>query len=597
MADPRVFLVPQPRHAEFGGGTGPASDTIPLTRDDPRLPPEGYVLTIGADAVTVEHADEAGLRHARATLDQLRRRSSTLPLGVVRDHPDFPVRGFMLDVSRDRVPTRETLARLVEVMVVARMNHLQLYVEHTFAYEAHEEVWRGASPLTADDLTWLDDVCAANGIELVANQNCFGHMERWLRLERYRHRAEVPEGIELAPGLVLAPTTLAPTPDNARFVLDLVEEMTASVRSRTVNIDADETFELGMGVSRELVAERGAAEVWGEHVARVAGPLSEAGHHVLFWDDVARRRPSALRHLPEDATALVWWYEAPQAQLPLAQLPAEVRTVVARLGVDLDEMARFAPGFAAASAPLAASGRPFWVCPGTSTWNSFVGRLDNAMANLLDAAVVGRQRGAGGYLVTDWGDNGHHQPPSVSFAPLLYGGAVSWCADTNADLDVARALDVEVFGDEAEVLGGVLEGIGRLWHRTGEEGFNASPLATAFLDGMFLPGAGTAHPARANAVAGALDDALRALGSARPSCADGPDVLCELEAAIRLARHGAGRLAARGGGAAADPGHLTDDFERARDAQRAAWDRRARPGGREDSLAKLRPPEGRLRPS
>src|SRR5690606_20575826 len=101
-------------------------------------------------------------------------------------------------------------------------NHLELYVEHTFAYADHEVVWRDASPLTADDLRWLDGRCADAGIELVANQNTFGHMERWLRHDRYRSRAECPDGATNPfSGRPMAPATLAPTPDNAEFALAL----------------------------------------------------------------------------------------------------------------------------------------------------------------------------------------------------------------------------------------------------------------------------------------------------------------------------------------------------------------------------------------
>src|SRR5690606_2842152 len=89
---------------------------------------------------------------------------------------------------------RETLAQLVDLLALLRVNHFELYTEHTFAYAGHEEVWRDASPLTPDDVRWLDDLCAARGIELAANQNGFGHMERWLRHARYRELAEAPQG-------------------------------------------------------------------------------------------------------------------------------------------------------------------------------------------------------------------------------------------------------------------------------------------------------------------------------------------------------------------------------------------------------------------
>ena len=52
---------------------------------------------------------------------------------------------------------------------------------------------------------------------------------------------------------------------------------------------------------------------------------------------------------------------------------------------------------------IAEANVPFYVCPGTSSWNSLTGRLDNATKNLYEAASAGANHGAMGYLVTDWG--------------------------------------------------------------------------------------------------------------------------------------------------------------------------------------------------
>ncbi|MER3452256.1 MAG: glycoside hydrolase, partial [Acidimicrobiia bacterium] len=173
----------------------------------------------------IRHRDGAGLRYALALLAQIRSQwPRGLPALEVDDHPDMARRAFLLDVSRDRVPTRETLERLVGLLALARYNELQLYTEHTFAYRDHEEVWRDASPLTPEDVRWLDAHCTAAGIELVPNQNCFGHMQRWLRHPTYRWRAECPDGAEVIPGLVAPPSVLAPTSANAAFVLDLLAE-------------------------------------------------------------------------------------------------------------------------------------------------------------------------------------------------------------------------------------------------------------------------------------------------------------------------------------------------------------------------------------
>ncbi len=126
-----------PRRVEVAG-EGPPADTLPATRVDSGLPPQGYALEVGPDGVRIGHADDAGLRYARATLAQIRSQCGPVLPGLrIRDWPDFPVRGYMLDVSRDRVPTRATLERSVDLLSLLRLIQLQLYTEHTFAYREH----------------------------------------------------------------------------------------------------------------------------------------------------------------------------------------------------------------------------------------------------------------------------------------------------------------------------------------------------------------------------------------------------------------------------------------------------------------------------
>ena len=243
--------------------------------------------------------DDAGKRYAEDALAQLARaHGGALPALSMRDWPDFPVRGFMLDVSRDRVPTRDTLAHLVALLARLRFNHFQLYTEHTFAYPGHETVWRDASPITADDVRWLDRLCAEHGIELAANQNTFGHMERWLRHAPYRERAESPDGWTTPGGGRRAPSVLAPTPDNAAFALGLVRELARHFASRRVNINCDETFELGTGQSRDEVAARGRGRVYLDHLLRLIEGVHADGREALFWGDVLHHHPELVGDLP-----------------------------------------------------------------------------------------------------------------------------------------------------------------------------------------------------------------------------------------------------------------------------------------------------------
>ena len=575
-------LFPIPRVLRERVGEGAPADAPIATSIDASLPPEGYALEIGGGAVQLAARDADGLRHGEGTLAELRaQHPRALPALEIRDWPELAVRGYMLDVSRDRVPTRATLERLVDLMARLRMNHLELYVEHTFAYRGHEAVWRDASPLTPADLRWLDAHCAARRIELAANQNCFGHMERWLRHPAYRGRAEAPDGFEL-PGLGRRPpAVLAPTPENAAFALGLAREMMENLKSRRVNIGCDETFELGRGKSQADVEVRGRGRVYFEHLMRLMEPLRNEGCEVLFWGDIVRAHAELVPELPrEGLVALAWHYEAPQDP---TTLPDMVRAIAARFGMT-DEVLR---GFDGVVRPFAEAGRPFWVCPGTSSWNSLVGRWPNARANCLDAAEQGARQGAQGFLLTDWGDNGHLQPPSISFAPLLYGAAVAWNPAAHGDLDVAAALDASVFEDEARVLGALCEEIGETGAATGARALNASPLFAALLPTVNVRAFDRGEPAALARVAERLDAARERLAAARPRCADGDIVVRELAQALRLARHGAWRMLREAGGGAPSDAELARDLDEAIEEQRACWRLRSREGGLADSLARL----------
>lgn len=568
---------------------------------DSQLPAQGFRLVVDEAGAELRYADDAGLRYGLATVDQLRTEpdgklptttlpTPTLPSVVVADHPDMQVRGYMLDISRNRVPTRATLERLVDVLETCRFNHLQLYVEHTFAYAEHAEVWADASPLSAEDMSWLDDLCHAAGIELVANQNCFGHMAPWLTLERYRGRAECPDGFEILDGVLLPPAVLAPTEANASMVVDLVREQAAALRSPTVNVGCDETFELGFGVSRERVEREGRTQVYAEHLHRIVDPLVSDGFTVQFWADMVAQHPEHLDLVPSQGTvALVWNYDGPSA--PHIELSELARTIVDRLRIDVDADT----GFDARLAPFVEHGVRHWVAPGTSSWSSFVGRLDNARDNLLDAAVAAVASGAEGYLVTDWGDNGHHQPLTVSFPAIAYGGAVAWGADANAALDVSPVLDAMVFGRADLGLGDVLDSVGRVATRTGVAARNSSPLFDAVGAPAFTFSSGAPEAASVQQVLADLDHALTTLEGIEPTGSATGEVLEELFVAVELARFGAEMLAAQADTNRTARVASAEKLDMLIGRYRTAWLTSSRPGGLDASVAHLERTRDRLR--
>ena len=192
-----------------------------------RVPAQGYRLRVSSAGIEILAGEAAGAFYGAMTLRQLLRQGSgELPAGEIADHPDFPVRGVMLDVSRDKVPTLESLCALVDQLAEWKINHLELYTEHTFAYRKHREVWAQASPLTGEEVMRLDAHCRTRFVELVPNQNSFGHLHRWLELPGYIHLAECPEGFEFPwGGRHDGPFSLDPTnPQSLALLAELFAE-------------------------------------------------------------------------------------------------------------------------------------------------------------------------------------------------------------------------------------------------------------------------------------------------------------------------------------------------------------------------------------
>jgi len=573
-----LFAAPDPRAARARERLASLGTRIAL-RVDPALgmAAEGFELEIAPEGIALAARDARGLNWGASALVQIAlQRAPQLPCLRLRDWPDLAERGYMLDVSRDRVPTLETLRELVDLCELLRLNQLQLYTEHTFAYREHAEAWRAASPLTPDEVRTVDGWCAERGVELVPNQNGFGHMERWLKHPRYAPLAEL-DGKD-GPG-----TTLAPTPESVAFVRSLYAELLPCFRSRQVNIGCDEPFELGRGRSRARCEELGKGRVYLEYLLELVRPLAAEGRTVQFWGDIIGQHPELIPELPkEKLVALAWGYEAP---LALEEVPKSIRDSLASVGVDLEALR----GFAVQARRYAEAGVPFTVCPGTSSWLSLVGRVPNALANVRDAARVGVRTGARGLLVTDWGDQGHLQPPSVSLPGLCLAAALAWSAESERELDLFAAIDALVVRDFTRTIGPALARLGALYAATGIRSLNSSPLAMALLRPFkqYAPTWGRTDRGKLDAIVAELDRTRAELARAKPEGFGGPLVVRELVQAAGLARHGAFRLMHASLGDGPKPEVLHDDLDLLIAEQRECWLARSRAGGLADSLRRL----------
>lgn len=361
------------------------------------LRPEAYRIDIGPAGIRIAHRDYAGAFHALGTLSRMRDpKTKAFPCGILEDSPALPIRGFMMDISRDKIPTLATLKGLVDRMAILKMNHLELYVEgFSLEYPSFPAVTEGETPLTLAEFEELEDYAARQAIDLVPNMNGFGHMTAWLKRKEFRPLAECPAGF-LQWGYHFPASTLNPLdPRSLAHVKRMYDDLLPHSRSAFFNIDCDEPFELGRGKSRKAVRERGLGNVYVDYISRLVEHVNAAGKTALVWGDVLLRHPEALERLPKGMMFLDWGYD-----------------------YDYD--------FAQHMERLSSLGVRFLGCPGTSSWCSFASRKRDMFATVGNAVSGAVRFGGEGILLTDWGDMGHLQYLPFSYPGLIYAGLSAW---------------------------------------------------------------------------------------------------------------------------------------------------------------------------
>ncbi|MBL8153679.1 MAG: family 20 glycosylhydrolase [Anaerolineae bacterium] len=560
--------------AEWEIGCGGQSGTVIRLATTPSLnKAEHYRLNISPSGVSIEGSDAAGVYYGVCTLNQLiQQYGRTLPGIQIEDWPDFRARGVMLDISRDKVPTLTIVMELIDRLSTWKINQLQLYMEHTFTYRKHPVVWAEASPFTSQDILELDRYCRERHVELVPNQNSLGHMERWLKHPAYHDLSESPDGFELPWGGFSPPTTLNPIdPRSLELVFSLYDDLLPHFTSRNFNVGGDEPWELGQGKSKSVVDERG-GRVYLDYLLKLHQAVTERGFRTQFWADIILHYPDLIPELPKDLTAMLWGYEG---------------------GEDAEA------SWEANCAIVARSGIPFYVCPGTSSWNALSGRTDNAIDNCRITAVHGIRSGAVGYLNTDWGDRGHWQPLPVSDLGFACGAAFSWCYQSNQSIWLPDALNLFAYEDHAGVMGKLVYELGNIYRHIGPLHINGQVLATSlqqtadqvleyyrdnFVQADSQP---DLRPATLRRVLGMIDSAMGDFDRSNMQRPDATLIRAEYGQVCNLLRHSIYRLLGLAGDPEKSSAELHADLMGLLQIQRENWLARNRPGGLEDSIQRF----------
>ncbi|MFA7560775.1 MAG: family 20 glycosylhydrolase, partial [Candidatus Izemoplasmatales bacterium] len=362
------------------------------------LAQEEYCLDISETKIEVFYNDYRSAVFALMSLYQLL--DDKIPCQIVSDKPDLALRGFMLDISRDKTPKMETIKTFIDYMMMLKMNHLELYVEGFSLQLPSFPNLPYETPLTPEEYQELERYSAVRGVDLVPNINTFGHMTKWLELDEYHDLAECENGYERI-GHHYPASTLNPLDERSiKLAQKIVEDVLSFSKSTIFNINGDEPFELGLGKSKAACEKLGIGQVYIDFIAKVAETVLKNNREVLVWGDVLAKHPEMVPDFPKNLTVVEWGYN-------------------------------YNHDFDLRTKRLSENNLNFILAPGTSSWNSFAYRHLDMLGSVDRANEALKKYGGKGMLIADWGDNGHPQPHIFSFTGLAYSASETWTMQKN----------------------------------------------------------------------------------------------------------------------------------------------------------------------
>jgi hexosaminidase len=348
---------------------------------------EGYVIVSEGNRINVIGASAAGVFYGTQTTKQLIEgdgAAAQIHRATVRDWPAMRYRGFHDDLSRGPVPTLDFQKKQLRTLAAYKVNVFSPYFENTLEYLSNPLPAPPGGAITPAQIRELVAYAARYHIDVIPEQEAFGHLHHILKYELYSPLGETPHGHVLAPG----------QPGSLPLIQQMFAEINALFPSGFIHLGADETFELGRGQTADRVRTEGIGAVYLDFLKQIEAALRPTGKRFLFWGDVAMNSPDLVKTLPKTLIPVAWNYNADSS-------------------------------FARFISPFRDAGMETWVAPGVSNWNRVY--PDNAIAlpNIQGFIRDGQRLGADGVINTSWDDDGEALFNQVWYG-TLFGAAASW---------------------------------------------------------------------------------------------------------------------------------------------------------------------------
>ncbi len=348
---------------------------------------EGYVIVSAGTRINVVARSASGIFYGAQTVKQLITGAgarAVLHLVNIRDWPAMRYRGFHDDLSRGPMPTPEFQKYQIRTLAAYKINVFSPYFENTLYYGENPVPAPPGGAMTPAQVKELVAYAAKYHIDVIPEQEAFGHLHHILKYDLYSDLAETPHGSVLAPG----------QPGSLALIRQMFWEIDSLFPSRFVHLGADETQELGKGQTRARVQQEGLGQVYIDFLKSIDSTLKPLHKRLLFWGDIASGSPELVTTLPKDMIAVAWGYGPSKS-------------------------------FDRAIDPFRRAGMETWVAPGVSNWSRVYPDNYVALRNIQGFVRDGQRLGATGVLNTSWDDDGEAIFNQTWYG-VLFGAAAAW---------------------------------------------------------------------------------------------------------------------------------------------------------------------------
>lgn len=285
--------------------------TLPELQDD-----ESYQINISDSQINLKSASETGILYGLETLMQLLEQEEsawTFPEAKINDHPRYPWRGLMIDVSRHWIP-KDVILRNLDAMAMLKMNvfhwHLtdyQGFRVESKAFPKLHELGSEGNYYTQKEIKAVVDYASDRGIRVIPEFDVPGHTTSWLAGYPELGSAPGPYKVDTLALGVFRPVMDVSNPKLYTFLDEFIAEMVTLFPDEYFHIGGDEVMAKDW-VENESIQNfmrseniKDAHELQAYFNIKLQKIVEKHGKIMLGWDEI--QHPD----LPTDGIAVQSW--------------------------------------------------------------------------------------------------------------------------------------------------------------------------------------------------------------------------------------------------------------------------------------------------